>query len=181
MDAKIPNTQLKKFRTTNMMKSFCYDPISPEEVLLQLQNLTNQKASGPENIPNKFYKLLAPIISPFLSEIFNGCYEKRYFPFILKHAKVIPIHKSGRKDLDSNYRPISISSTVSKIFEKLLYFRLESFLPLTNSSHSSNLDLIKDIQLKWLQQIFEICYKIISMMVILLAVFFCTFPRLLIP
>ena len=109
------------------MKSFCYDPISPEEVLLQLQQLDTSKASGHENIPNKFYKLLAPTISPFLSEIFNGCYEKGDFPFILKHAKVISIHKSGRKDIVSNHRPISILSTVSKIFEKLLYFRRESF------------------------------------------------------
>ena len=109
------------------MKSFCYDPISPEGVLLQLQQLDTSKASGPENIPNKFYKILAPIISPFLSEIFNGCYEKGDFPFILKHAKVIPIHKSGRNDIVSNYRPISILSTVSRIVEKLLYFRLENF------------------------------------------------------
>ena len=84
-DAKIPNTQLKKFSTTNIIKSFCY-LISPEEVLLQLQQLDTSKASGPENIPNKFYELLAPMILPFLSEIFNGCYEKRDFPFISKHA-----------------------------------------------------------------------------------------------
>ena len=64
-DAKIPNTQLKKFNTTDITKSFCYDPINPEEVLLQLQQLDTSKASVPENIPNKFYKLLAPIISPF--------------------------------------------------------------------------------------------------------------------
>ena len=109
------------------MKSFCCDPISSEEVLLELRQLDTSKASGPENIPNKFYKLLAPTISPFLREIFNGCYEKEDFSFILKHAKVIPIHKSGRKDIVSNYRPISILSTVSKIFEKLLYFRLKVF------------------------------------------------------
>ena len=109
------------------MKSFCYDPISSEEVLLQLQQLDISKASKPENIPNKFYKLLAPIISPFWSEVFNGCYEKGDFPFILKHVKVIPIQKSGRKDIVSNCRPISILSTVSKTFKKLLYFRLKSF------------------------------------------------------
>ena len=42
------------------------------------------------------------------------------------HIKVIPIHKSGCKDIVSNYRLILILSTVSEIFEKLLYFRLES-------------------------------------------------------
>ena len=94
---------------------------------MQLQQLDSSKASGPENIPNKFYKLLAPMILPFLSEIFNGCYKKGDFPFILKHAKATPIHKSGCKDIVSNYRLISILSTVSKIFEKLLYFGLESF------------------------------------------------------
>ena len=123
MDAKIPNTQSKQFNTTNTMKSFCYDPLSPEEVLLQLQQLDSSKANGPENIPNKFYELLAPIISPFLSEIFNGSYEKGDFSFILKHAKVNPIHKSGRKDIVNNYRPISIFSMISNIFEKLLYFK----------------------------------------------------------
>ena len=59
----------KKFNTTNIINSFCYDLISPEEVLLQLQQLDTSKASGLKNLPNKFYKLLAPIISPFLSEI----------------------------------------------------------------------------------------------------------------
>ena len=134
MDAKIPNTQLKKFNATNIKKSFCYDPIFPEEVLLQL---ATSKASGPENISNKFYKLLAPIISPFLSEIFNGCFEKGDFAFVLKHAKVIPIHKSDRKDIVSNYRPISILSTVSKIFEKLLYFRLKSFFYHKQTHHTA--------------------------------------------
>ena len=33
MDAKIPNSQLKKFNTTSIMKSLCYDPINPKEVL----------------------------------------------------------------------------------------------------------------------------------------------------
>ena len=94
---------------------------------MQLQQLDMSKASRPKNIANKFYKLLAPVISPFLSEILNGCYEKGDFPFLLKHAKVIPIHKSGHNDIVSNYGPILIFSTVSKIFVKLQYFRLESF------------------------------------------------------
>ena len=138
MNAKI-NTQLKKFNTTNIMKSFCCDPISPKKVLLQYQQLDSSKASGPENIPNKIYKLLTPIISPFLSEIFNGCYEKRDFSFILKHAKVISMHKSGRKDIVSNYRSILILSSVSKIFEKLLYFKLESFFYHSQIHHTATI------------------------------------------
>ena len=46
---------------------------------------------------------------------------------LLKKAKIIPIRKAGSKDRGSNYRPISILSAVSMVFEKLLYIRLEKF------------------------------------------------------
>jgi hypothetical protein len=46
----------------------------------------------------------------------------------MKHAKVIPAHKKGNKHDISNYRPISLLSSFSKIFEKVLYIRLSSFL-----------------------------------------------------
>ena len=86
------------------------------------------KASGPDNLPDKFLKLLAPIISPFLANILNECFEVGKFPATLKQAKVIPIHKAGPKNVASNYRPISLLSPESKVFEKLLYIRLENFL-----------------------------------------------------
>ena len=50
------------------------------------------------------------------------------YPDQLKIAKVIPIFKKGDKLLVSNYRPISLLSNINKIFEKLVYSRLYSFL-----------------------------------------------------
>ena len=131
MDAKIAKASTK-FKTPSVTKSFFYETITPEEVLTQICQLNIAKASGPENIPNKFYRLIGPIIAPYLSNIFNNCYNNETYPSVLKHAKVTPIHKSGRKDIASNYRPISILSAISKIFEKLLYSRLEKFFSLNN-------------------------------------------------
>ncbi len=54
------------------------------------------------------------------------------YPDQLKVAKVIPIFKEGDKLLVSNYRPISLLSNINKIFEKLVYSRLYSFLELHN-------------------------------------------------
>ena len=54
------------------------------------------------------------------------------FPSVLKIAKVIPIHKKQSKVDDTNYRPISLLSTIDKIIEKLRYKRLSNFLDITN-------------------------------------------------
>ena len=50
------------------------------------------------------------------------------FPNELKLAKVVPLYKSGNRNCTSNYRPISILPTISKIFEKLLHKRIYKFL-----------------------------------------------------
>jgi len=49
-------------------------------------------------------------------------------PSLLKIAKICPIYKSGQKDECSNYRPISILPSFSKILEKLVANRLEQYL-----------------------------------------------------
>ena len=55
------------------------------------------------------------------------------FPVQLKIAKVIPIHKSGPKTEVSNYRPISLLSSFSKIFEKIMHNRVVNFLEDNNA------------------------------------------------
>jgi len=54
----------------------------------------------------------------YLADIFNHCVQNGVFPDKLKLAKVIPVFKSGAKGIAFNYRPISILSHFSKIFEK---------------------------------------------------------------
>ena len=58
----------------------------------------------------------------------NECFAKGYFPNSLKTAKVITIFKEGETDDPGNYRPISITSTISKLIEKLVKKRLLKFL-----------------------------------------------------
>ena len=53
---------------------------------------------------------------------------KEYFLIILKVANVIPIHKKGKKLDPNNYRPISILSNISKLYEKATHIQLANFL-----------------------------------------------------
>ena len=93
-----------------------------------IKSLKNGKSSGPNSIPVKLLKLLDDSISSDLSILINESFAIGIFPDKLKIAKVIPIFKKGVRTKTSNYRPISLLSTFSKIFEKLMQTRLQKFL-----------------------------------------------------
>ena len=70
----------------------------------------------------------ASILVPALEKIFNLALTTGVYPDNLKIAKVIPIYKKGSPTSVNNYRPISILSTINKIFEKILYARLINYI-----------------------------------------------------
>ena len=59
---------------------------------------------------------------------FNNSLSEGIFPECFKTAKIIPIFKSGDSNSTANYRPISMLPFLSKIFEKLMCTRLNSYL-----------------------------------------------------
>ena len=71
-------------------------------------------------------------MSPVISFLINESFRTGVYPDCLKLAKVTPIHKGGDKNKPGNYRPISILSNINKIFEKVFYSRLISFLNKNN-------------------------------------------------
>ena len=67
------------------------------------------------------------IVDP-LHLIINKSFQRGVFPDILKIARLTPIHKGGNKNQLINFRPLSILPIMSKIFERLMYTRLDSFI-----------------------------------------------------
>ena len=70
------------------------------------------------NIPVFIYKILAPLIAPTVSMLFNNSLSEGIFPQCFKTAKIIPIFKSGDSNSTANYRPISMLPFLSKMFKK---------------------------------------------------------------
>ena len=67
------------------------------------------------------------VLPNFIANLINKCFSEGKFPDILKKAVVVPIHKKGNIELISNYRPISKLCFLSKIFEKVLKFRIMNY------------------------------------------------------
>ena len=98
-----------------------------------ISSFDNNKAYGPTSIPTNIYKLIAKEIAKPLANIVNLSFATGIFPNSLKIAKITPIYKNkGSKLSHENYRPISLLSNIHKIFEKLMYKRVYSFLSLYN-------------------------------------------------
>ena len=90
--------------------------------------IENKKATRTSDIKTKFIKYANLVISKFVSDLLNSCLKGGVYPDSLKVAEVFLIFKKGEHEKTTNYRPISLLSQFNKIFEKLLYSRIYSYL-----------------------------------------------------
>jgi len=85
-----------------------------------------------DEVSNHIIKLTAPFIISPLTYICNAVLSTGVFPDRLKYAEVKPIFKKGSKQEISNYRPISLLTSFSKIIEKLICARLHAHIDMNN-------------------------------------------------
>ena len=74
------------------------------------------------------FKKIGIVLAPIISSLINECFLTGTFPSILKSACITPVLKGGEVSSLTNYRPISILSLLSKIFEKCIHVRLTKFI-----------------------------------------------------
>lgn len=103
------------------------------EVLSTLKNCKLKKSFGPDNISSKLLILTSTHIAKPLAHIFNHSITTSTFPDSWKKALVTPIPKHPNPSY-VDYRPISLLSIISKLFEKLILNKLKKQL-LNNYGH----------------------------------------------
>ena len=103
--------------------------ITPKMVKTVITNLDSSKASGPDCIPVVVLKNCEPELSYILAKLFNKCLKESCFLDCWKASSVVPVFKNvGERSTAKNYRPVSLLSVVSKVFEKLVNNRIVDHL-----------------------------------------------------
>ena len=114
----------------NSSSSFFFEPVTSMELETEILLLPTNKSHGLYSCPVHVLKSSSSILSLPLAHIMNNSVLTGQYPAKLKHAKVIPIFKSGDETDPSNYHPISLLSLFNRLFEKVMYNRLKSYIEL---------------------------------------------------
>ena len=93
-----------------------------------ISEIPASSAPGPDGIQTSFWKKCAIELVVPLQMLFIQYLESGIIPDYLKIAAIVPIFKSGDKSLPSNYRPISLTPILMKIFDRVIRKQVTQFL-----------------------------------------------------
>ena len=102
------------------------------KVLKVIKKLSSFKATGLDGLSTKILKIASPMVSQSLTFLFNIIIATGNFPTEWKKARVSPLFKAGTRNELENYRPISVLPVISKVFERILYDQLYSYISTHN-------------------------------------------------
>ena len=120
--------QPESFLKNNNAPTLEFSLTSQGEIVDIIKNFQSKSSYDIDGVSMKLLKAVAIEISTPLAHIFNLSLKKAIFPNALKLSRIVPIHKSGKRELCDNYRPIALLSSFSKILEKIVSLKLVNHL-----------------------------------------------------
>ncbi len=100
--------------------SFFLDPVAYQDIIDITVKFKTKSSMDCNNVSSKLMKATIKNTAHPLTHLFNLSLVSGIVPDDMKISKVVPIFKSGDKTKFTNYRPISILPTFSKILEKIV-------------------------------------------------------------
>ena len=103
----------------------CCTEFTMEELVSHIQRLQLKKAPGPDGVANEHLRHLGPVARRALLRAINASWRDGAVPQEWRRATIIPIPKTGKdKERVASYRPIALTSHLSKLVERLILARL---------------------------------------------------------
>ena len=106
---------------TKYTNAFSFVQTSLDAMKSCINQLNISKPTTFNNIPAKILKEFSDVCSNQVNRLYNTCILEGNFPDAMKLADITPSHKTNDRCLKENYRPVSILSSLSKIFETIMY------------------------------------------------------------
>ena len=108
-----------------------------KDIITAINDIPMHSAPGPDKIPSRILKECKNEIAPGLYILWRASLDTGEIPSILKEQTIIPIYKKDSKAIPSNYRPVSLTSHLIKLFERVVRKHIVKFLEDYQVIHSS--------------------------------------------
>ncbi len=105
--------------------------LSEDEVRRELRRVNVRKAAGPDGITGRVLRSCADQLAGLFTSIFNESLATSVVPTSFKKSVIIPMPKNSKPSCLNDYRPVALTSTVMKVFERLLKKHICSSIPAT--------------------------------------------------
>ena len=109
------------------LRKFSFTSVQYEDILRKIKSLNVLKASQQSDLPTKILIENCEYFACYFHGNINCLNKSLLFPLDLKLADVAPVSKKKSKFSKDNYRPVSILSNISKVYERCIYDQIYSF------------------------------------------------------
>ena len=124
LSTKLPSTNLET-KVPGLEKSMIFQETDKLEVKKVIKQFRNNTGAG--GASNKIIECCSPAVDYVIANPFDRCIGERIFSKCLKIAEFILVHKKGDRNKPENYKPISLLSSMSKVFVKLFLKHIIKF------------------------------------------------------
>ena len=107
---------------------FSFRFVDKDEFLKEILNSDVSKAYQDSDIPSRIIKQNADVFTDILPSSFNNLIYQSQFAPIFKLVNISLAFKKGDRNFKENYRPVSILSNISKIFEQCMFRQISRFM-----------------------------------------------------
>ena len=108
--------------------NFPFSTVQRKQILKEITPLNSSKAGQSTDISTKIIKQTSDIFADFILTSFNQSVANSIFPSSLKNADITLLFKKGDRNLKDNFRPVSVLSSISKIFERCMFKQISKFM-----------------------------------------------------
>ena len=127
-----PTHSFKNYLNNNSMFRFKFQPVDQNHTSQLTDKLKNKASCGHDNISTKLIKSAKKVLTKPLTLFVNQMLNSGQFPSELKISLVKHLFKNGDPAVFTNYRPISLLPSMSKIFEYAIFHQLFDYMSINN-------------------------------------------------